>query len=49
MIREETPWVVVNVRGAQTHDRFEEHARAYPADWHSRESKGPPPGRGWRK
>jgi hypothetical protein len=48
-INEQTTWVVVNVKGPQPQVQYAEHARDYPEDWKPRESKGPPPGRGWRK
>lgn len=49
VIHEQTPWVVVSVRGPEPHVQYQDHARSYPEDWNPGKSKGPPPGRGWRK
>jgi hypothetical protein len=49
VIRDDTPWVVVDVRDAKPHLRHADHRRDYPDNWNPGKSKGPPPGRGWRK
>ncbi len=46
VIRDDTPWLTVNVTGDQPHHRNADHDRDYGKGGRS---KGPPPGRGWRK
>jgi hypothetical protein len=49
VITNDTPWVVVNVRGDSPHVHYADHSRDYPSSWKGKGPKGPPPGRGWRK
>ena len=49
VIRDDTPWLVVNVRDGQPHLRNADHRRDFESHGREGKSKGPPPGRGWRK